>query len=94
MTYEEAEALAALVDDWMKNEVPVTLTCAEDVLGELNEVPLRPDADVLTVSWYSLGQWKLTRHDSCDVTGGETIDQAVTVTHRRCDVLAQNGGGA
>ena len=91
MTYEEAEALARLIDA-EGTEHHVLLTCAEDVAGELAEVPWEnPVAEIQVIYHYDPGQWKLTRHDSCDVIGGETIDQAIIVSHRDCTVIAQNG---
>jgi hypothetical protein len=87
MTYEEAEALAALVSDWNGNAV--ILTCAADVMYELAELDTElPEVQV--IPHYEPGQWKLTRHDACEVTGGETIGQAVIVSHRDCTVIAEN----
>jgi hypothetical protein len=87
MTYEEAEALAELVSSW--NGTAVTLTCAADVMYELQELDIEtPELQV--VPHYEPGQWKLTRHDACDVTGGRTIDEALIVSHRNCTVIAEN----
>jgi len=90
MTYEEAEALARLVSLW--NGSAVTLTCAADVMHELEETEYdgAEAPEVQVVPWYEPGQWKLTRHDSCDVVGGKTIEDAVIVSHKNCTVLAES----
>lgn len=90
MTYEEAEELAGTVNGWMAEAAPVRLTCADDVFGELQETSVRADADVMVVSHYEPGEWKLTLHNACDVIGGETIEQAVIVSHQHCPVVARN----
>lgn len=91
MTAEEAEEVVALTEIWGGGRHgALTLTCAQDVFGELQEFPVSPDVEVLVVPWYGHGSWKLTRHDSCDVTGGRTIDEALIVSHARCTVLAKN----
>jgi hypothetical protein len=90
MTYEEAEELAALIGGWGAGGSDLTLTCAQDVFGELQEVPLSAEPEILVIPHYEPGQWKLVRHDSCDVIGGETIDQALIVSHENCTVLGEN----
>jgi hypothetical protein len=92
MTYEEAEELAALVSLW--NGSAVTLTCAADVMHELEEVAQLDNGEppeVQVIPHYEPGQWKLTRHDACDVIGGYTIEDAVIVSHRNCTVLRESG---
>ena len=90
MTCEEAEEIGRLIDA-EGPECYVRLVCAEDVAGELAEVPWEnPVAEVYVSPHYEPGQWKLTRHDACDVTGGETIEQAMIVSHRKCTLIAQN----
>jgi hypothetical protein len=93
MTPGEAEELAALITRWAAGGVALELACGQDVFGEIQEfeLPDSPEIDILVPAHYESGQWKLVRHDACDVIGGETIDQAVIVTHRDCTVLVQNG---
>lgn len=91
MTYEEAEELAELVNSW--NGSAVTLTCAADVMHELEEAAQldgREPPEVQVIQHYEPGQWKLTLHNACDVIGGETIDQAVIVSHKNCAILGEN----
>jgi hypothetical protein len=90
MTYEEAEALATLVSAW--NGSAVTLTCAADVMHELEEARLDggEPPEVQVIPHYEPGQWKLTLHNACDVTGGYTIEDAVIVSHENCTVLGEN----
>jgi len=92
MTYEEAEELVSLVAGWAADGSPLTLTCAQDVFGELQEFDLTEAAEVqvMAIEQYEPGQWKLVRHDSCDVIGGATIDQALIVSHKDCTVLGEN----
>lgn len=92
MSPEEAEELAGTVNGYAEAGAYVVLTCAEDVFGELNETSVRADAEVQVVPHYESGQWKLTLHDACDVVGGETIDQAVIVSHANCTVIGRNNG--
>ena len=92
MTYEEADALARLVAGWAADGSPLTLTCAQDVFYELQEI-LPTEADevqVTVIPHYEPGQWKLMRHDSCDVIGGATIDEALIISHKDCTVLGEN----
>jgi hypothetical protein len=91
VTGEEAEALAGLIDGWGADGSPLTLTCAEDVMHELDEVVYSAEPEILVIPHYEPGQWKLTRHDACTVIGGETIDQALIVSHENCTVLGRNG---
>jgi hypothetical protein len=93
VTPEAADELARLLREWGRAGAPLVLTCAEDVFCELQEFPLpeEPEIQVLATGRYDPGQWKLTRHDSCLVLGGETIEQAVIVTHPFCAVIARNG---
>lgn len=100
MTYDEAEELARLITGWAMttaalvgtDESTLTLTCAQDVFGELQEfaLPEEPEIQVMAVGHYEPGQWKLVRHDSCDVIGGQTIDEALIVSHGNCTVLGEN----
>jgi hypothetical protein len=92
VTAGEAEELAALITAWAAGGVALELVCGQDVFGELQEfdLPEDPEIDILVPVHYEHGQWKLVRHDACDVIGGETIDQAVIVTHRRCTILGQS----
>lgn len=92
MTYEEAEALVSLVNGWAQDGSPLTLTCAQDVFGEIQEFPVSDEINVQVIPHYEPGQWKLTRHDACDVTGGYTIEDAVIISHKNCTVLARNDG--
>jgi hypothetical protein len=90
VTYEEAEELAGLIAGWTADGSPVTLTCAQDVFGELQETSLLAGTDVQVMTHYEPGQWKLMRHDSCTVLGGETIDQALIISHESCTILGEN----
>lgn len=90
MTYEGAEALAGLIDGWGADGSDLTLTCAQDVMFELGEVSYSAEPEILVIPHYEPGQWKLTRHDACDVTGGYTIEDAVIISHKNCTVLGEN----
>lgn len=90
MIYEEVEELAGLIDGWGADGAPLTLACAQDVMFELGEVPYSAEPEILVIPHYEPGQWKLTRHDACEIWG-QTIEDAVIVSHGRCTILAQNG---
>jgi hypothetical protein len=47
---------------------------------------------VIMMDHYGHGRWKLIQHDHCSQIGGETIDQAMIITHERCTVLGSNDG--
>lgn len=94
MTYEEAEALAALVSEWADPNSPwgIELACAGNVAGELAEVDHDHDAcEVRIVPYYQPDQWKLTRHDYCYTVGWDTPEHGGFSSHARCTVIGQNG---
>ena len=94
MTYEEAEALAALVSEWTDPNSPwgIELACGGSVAGELAEVDHDHDAyEIRIVPHYEMNQWKLTRHDACYTVGWETLDQGGFESHARCTVIGQSG---
>jgi predicted ArsR family transcriptional regulator len=80
------------------------LCCAQDVWDEIRMAsapaparrPWEPDLHSLTAvevtvaEHYEPGQWKMIRHDHCQVTGGETQEQAMLVTHLECTVLGRS----
>lgn len=90
MTREEAEGLAAVIDSWAAEGAPMALACAQDVFYELQEAVFSADPDIQVIPHYEPGQWKLTLHDACDVTGGYAIGDAVIVSHKGCTVIAEN----
>lgn len=92
MTCEEAGELAGLIAGWAADGSALELLCAQDVFGELQEfeLPEEPEIQVMVPAHYEPGQWKLMRHDACDVIGGETIDQALIISHKNCTVLGEN----
>jgi DNA-binding transcriptional ArsR family regulator len=80
------------------------LNCAQDVWAEirLTAPPAQPrlpwDFDLHSLTaievhvaeHYDPGRWKMTRHDHCQVIGGETREQAILVTHDDCTVLGES----
>jgi len=102
MTPQELEPVLALLREHYGTPCHKVLTCAQDVCDALAaasaHVPARRH------SWEFLfgvavivspdsppGTWKMTRHDHCDVTGGEREEDAVMVTHRDCTILGRSG---
>lgn len=97
-------ALSALLEEHAYLKYRKTLTCAPDVWEAVKagsvpaepRMPWEPDLSSLTgievvcVQHYPAGAWKLTRHDSCTVIGGETPEQSMIVTHENCTVLAEH----
>jgi DNA-binding Lrp family transcriptional regulator len=80
------------------------LWCARDVWEEIQlasvaaapPMPWEPDLrslmaiQVTVAEHYEPGQWKMIRHDHCQVTGGEIPGQAMLVTHEGCTVLGRS----
>ena len=80
------------------------LCCAQDVWDEVRMAsalaaprqPWEPDlrsltaVEVTVAEHYEPGRWKMIRHDHCLVTGGETQEQAMLVTHKECTVLGRS----
>lgn len=81
-----------------------TLDCAPALWEELkaalpqaeSRAPWEPDLTWLTGVEVHLdpacepGWWKLTRHDACEVTGGDDTDMPMAVSHEHCTVLAES----
>jgi DNA-binding MarR family transcriptional regulator len=96
--------LADLIERHYWTPFGKVLYCAQDVWdGILLDWPARkarqppePDGHALmaievhVAEHYEPGQWKMIRHDRCQVTGGETPEQAVLVTHEECTVLGRS----
>jgi predicted ArsR family transcriptional regulator len=80
------------------------LHCAQDVWDEIRvasapaapRMPWETDlrsltaVEVTVAEHYEPGRWKMIRHDHCQVTGGETQEQAMLVTHEGCTVLGRS----
>lgn len=84
------------------------LDCAPDVWRDLQDVALEksqeeqhfmpvPAVDLFAIEvhvqmHYRPGQWKMVRHDNCEVIGGEDPEQAMIVTHERCTLIDEERG--
>lgn len=77
-----ADALA-----WVSQPRPPRDPCDFYALGTVGSFT---GAGVIVIDRYEPGQWKLVRHDSCDVIGGHSIEDAIIVSHKNCTVLGEN----
>lgn len=102
----DTDRLTGLIKEHYGTKYQKVLQCAQDIWDALKETsapaeprrPWEPDLTFLTginitvIPSYAPGRWKLVRHDHCEVIGGETIDQAMIVTHEDCTILAESWG--
>ncbi|MCW2929993.1 MAG: hypothetical protein JWM19_955 [Actinomycetia bacterium] len=99
----ELDKVAGLIREHAGTMYRKTLTCAQDVAYAVASMalPVAPrlpweteissltGIEVVVIGGYEPGQWKMTRHDHCDVIGGEDIGQAMIVSHKECTVLGE-----
>lgn len=99
----DLDEVTGLIREHAGTKYRKTLTCAQDAADAVASVsapaaPRQPweanvalltGIEVVVIGGYVPGRWKMTRHDHCDVIGGDGIDQAMIVTHKDCAVLGE-----